>query len=120
MPESQRTDSLGIAYNHAYSLLHAQVIHLKKDLLKFKHERSVELLKIRNPWNKKGNKNYETEWQGDWSDNSKLWRLVEEDSLTELPIAEDNGEFWMAKEDWLKHFRWVLTDICLKKIEKPL
>ena len=103
--ESERTDSQGIAYNHAYSLLHAQVVHLKKDILKFKQERSVELLKIRNPWNKKGNKNYETEWQGEWSDNSKLWKLVEERSLTELPIGQDNGEFWMAKEDWLKHFR---------------
>jgi len=108
--ESERTDSLGVAYNHAYSLLHAQVVHLKKDILKFKHERTVELLKIRNPWNKKGNKNYETEWQGDWSDNSKLWKLVEKSSLTELPVAQDNGEFWMAKDDWLKHFRVI--DIC--------
>jgi len=108
--ESERTDSQGIAYNHAYSLLHAQVVHLKKDILKFKQERNVELLKIRNPWNKKGNKNYETEWQGEWSDNSKLWKLVEDRSLTELPIGQDNGEFWMAKDDWLKHFRVI--DIC--------
>ena len=28
----------------------------------------TNLMKIRNPWNKKGNKNYETEWQGDWGD----------------------------------------------------
>lgn len=73
--------------------------------LKTKKTKEVELLKIRNPWNKKGNKTYETEWQGDWSDKSKLWKLLDLNSRTELPVNRDDGEFWISKEDWLKQFR---------------
>ena len=128
----ERTNSLGIAYNHAYSLLRAQgnisplfanIDHVIKILgkrlplylifgemfqvvtLKTKKTKEVELLKIRNPWNKKGNKTYETEWQGDWSDKSKLWKLLDLNSRTELPVNRDDGEFWISKEDWLKQFR---------------
>lgn len=101
----ERTNSLGIAYNHAYSLLRAQVVTLKT-----KKTKEVELLKIRNPWNKKGNKTYETEWQGDWSDNSKLWKHLDLNSRTELPVNRDDGEFWISKDDWFKQFRVI--DIC--------
>ena len=73
--------------------------------LKTKKSKDVELLKIRNPWNKKGNKTYETEWQGDWSDKSKLWKLLDLNSRTELPVNRDDGEFWISKDDWLKQFR---------------
>ena len=73
--------------------------------LNTKKKQRAELLKIRNPWNKKGNKNYETEWQGDWSDKSKLWRFVDENSRTELPVCRDDGEFRISKNDWLNQFR---------------
>lgn len=51
------TDS-GIVQGHAYSLIS---IH------EFTHsDRSVRLLKLRNPWGR-------GEWTGDWSDKSNLW-----------------------------------------------
>jgi hypothetical protein len=109
VPLDERTNSLGIAYNHAYSLLRAQVVTLNT-----KKAQHAQLLKIRNPWNKKGNKSYETEWQGDWSDKSKLWRFVDENSRTELPVCKDDGEFWISRSDWLKQFRVV--DICYPPI----
>lgn len=50
---------IGLIPGHAYTLLKIKIIeHPQKG--------KVKLLKIRNPWGKE-------EWQGDWSDGSKLW-----------------------------------------------
>lgn len=60
-----------------------------------------KLVKIRNPW-------ADSEWIGAWSDKSNLWtpELKAELQLT----AEDDGVFWMAFDDVVKHF--VSLNIC--------
>lgn len=56
---SNDNDEDGIILGHAYSLL--DVYELKVD------DQDVRLMKLRNPWGKKG------EWDGDWSDKSEKW-----------------------------------------------
>lgn len=56
---------------------------------------------IRNPYGLK-------EWNGDWSDNSKLW-TPELRKLTGSEAKED-GVFFIAFEDYMKFF--YITSIC--------
>lgn len=51
---SKQGDTKGFIGGHAYAVLQAW------------EEGDLRLLKIRNPWG-------DTEWEGDWSDGSKLW-----------------------------------------------
>jgi hypothetical protein len=55
------------------------------------------LINIRNPWGA-------FEWDGDWSDNSKLWS---DDMKREIkPVLDENdGTFWMCFSDFVAHFR---------------
>jgi hypothetical protein len=50
--------SWGLITMHAYSLISAAEV--------VKDGKKVQLVKLRNPWG-------DHEWNGDWSDNSKLW-----------------------------------------------
>jgi len=62
---------------------------------------SVKLIKIRDPWN-----NFE--WNGDWSDKSKLWtRSIKEEVEFE---SKENGVFYMSLEDY--HQTFMTTIIC--------
>ena len=52
---------------------------------------TIKLLKIRNPWGHK-------EWNGDWSDKSKLWT---DDLKKKLGYEDvDDGIFWMNFDDF--------------------
>ena len=51
---SKSNGTKGLAGGHAYAVLEAW------------EEGDIKLLKLRNPWG-------EVEWEGDWSDGSKLW-----------------------------------------------
>lgn len=59
------------------------------------------MVKLRNPWG-------DTEWVGDWSDNSDLWteeikqQIRDQDILVEE--AEEDGIFWMSFDDFKKFF----------------
>ncbi|KAK5115558.1 hypothetical protein LTR62_001217 [Meristemomyces frigidus] len=58
-------------------------------------EGDLRLLKLRNPWG-------HTDWEGDWSDGSKLWTR---DMITKLGHTFGNdGIFWMTYSDFLKQF----------------
>lgn len=59
---SKPTGSKGFVGSHAYAVLEAW------------EEGDLKLLKLRNPWG-------EVEWEGDWSDGSKLWTA---DMMTKL------------------------------------
>ena len=59
---------VGLVDAHAYSLISAQEIKVPRSL-----GSRVRLVKVRNPWGKK-------EWGGDWSDKSKLWDKVNQDT----------------------------------------
>ena len=66
-----------------------------------KDGQEIKLVKLRNPWG-------DTEWVGDWSDNSDLWteeikqQIRDKDILVEE--AEEDGIFWMSFDDFKKFF----------------
>lgn len=63
----------------------------------------AKLLRIRNPWAN------ETEWTGDWSDSSSMWKKVAKaDSDQMNPKRKNDGEFWMSFEDFCKKFNSVI------------
>jgi hypothetical protein len=73
----------GVIGGHAYAVLKAW------------EEGDLRLLKMRNPWGS-------TEWEGDWSDGSKLWTP---EMMTKLQHTfGDDGVFWISYKDFLKHF----------------
>ncbi|KAK5691755.1 hypothetical protein LTR17_025575 [Elasticomyces elasticus] len=83
---SQITGHKGVIGGHAYAVLQAW------------EESDLRLLKLRNPWG-------ETEWEGDWSDGSKLWTPT---MMTKLGHTfGDDGVFWISYKDFLKHFRSI-------------
>uniref|UniRef100_A0A1I8HCW1 Calpain catalytic domain-containing protein n=2 Tax=Macrostomum lignano TaxID=282301 RepID=A0A1I8HCW1_9PLAT len=57
------------------------------------------LVRLRNPW---GN---EYEWAGDWGDHSPTWDRVGPAEKQRLGVeVGDDGEFWMAYEDFAREF----------------
>lgn len=87
------TSPTGIVQNHAYSLLSVQLLHTDDG-----HE--LRLVKIRNTW---GN----TEWNGDWSDNSDLWKKntkLARQCDVDVANPKDDGIFWMELSDFMHHF----------------
>lgn len=91
----------GLVYNHAYSLLRAITVLNKRG-------KSTNLLKIRNPWNRRTNDKLQAQWHGDWSYKSKLWKSLDDD--VKAGMDHNEGEFWISEKDWIKHFRVI--DIC--------
>ena len=87
--------TVGLEQGHAYSVISAAEI---EDAGKI-----VKLLQIRNPWG-------ESEWSGDWSDNSTRWKPNTKKQLN--VVEQDDGVFWMAFEDFIKYF----TNISICKI----
>jgi calpain-15 len=86
----------GLVGSHAYSLLSAMEVTDKSGKV-------IRLLKIRNPWG-------QSEWTGDWSDNSPLWTS---ELKTKVGLENrDDGIFFMAYEDFLTYF----TDIQVCKV----
>ncbi|XP_029375094.1 calpain-2 catalytic subunit-like [Echeneis naucrates] len=58
-----------------------------------------QLVRIMNPWGK-------TEWNGKWSDKSDVWERVRQEDR-EKCFDRDDGEFWMALEDFCHYFNMV-------------
>ncbi|WAR13669.1 CAN15-like protein [Mya arenaria] len=84
--------SVGLVYNHAYSILDVREIEGHK------------LLRLRNPWGRHS-------WKGDWSDQSATWQSVNSKFKMELvPNGGTPGVFWMSFEDLFKYFQCV--DVC--------
>ncbi|KAK4613236.1 Calpain-type cysteine protease ADL1 [Fulvia fulva] len=80
---SKPTGTKGMVGGHAYAVLEAW------------EEGDLKLLKLRNPWG-------EVEWEGDWSDGSKLW--TPEMMIKLKHTFGDDGIFWMSYKHFLKHF----------------
>lgn len=89
--DQDTTNELGLVALHAYSVIEAAEITSK--------QRTEKLLKIRNPWG-------QTEWKGDWSDNSVLWTPEIKRQLGWTNV--DDGSFWMRFEDFKEWFSSVI------------
>lgn len=84
----------GIVLGHAYTVTKVHQVMSGRN--------PVQLVRLFNPWG-------DSEWNGDWSDNSPLWNTVSDEDHKQLLVSE-NGEFWMSMKDFLRTFDNM--DIC--------
>lgn len=88
----------GLITAHAYSITSVKTITMRG--------RQFNLVRVRNPW---GN---EHEWKGAWSDRSPEWQLLSQADRDGLGLTfEDDGEFWMAFDDFTRNF--TLLEMCM-------
>ncbi|KAL9092964.1 MAG: hypothetical protein Q9159_000588 [Coniocarpon cinnabarinum] len=99
--DQDSSETKGVVTQHAYTVLTARTVKVKdkdakdKDGKPTNQEKTVRLLKVRNPWG-------DTEWTGAWSDGSKEWTP---DTMRELDHTfGDDGIFWISLEDFLKAY----------------
>ncbi|KAI1903606.1 hypothetical protein AGOR_G00028930 [Albula goreensis] len=94
----------GLVKGHAYSVTAVRKARLGHGLMAFFRSEKVFLIRMRNPWGK-------TEWNGPWSDSSEEWQKVGSMEREAMEITvQDDGEFWMAFDDWCKFF--TDADVC--------
>ncbi|XP_041052396.1 calpain-5-like [Carcharodon carcharias] len=87
----------GLEISHSYSVTKVQKIRLGNTAEK------LFMIKMRNPWGR-------GEWLGPWSDNSKEWQKVSKKERKAIGIeVKNDGEFWMAFEDWYKYITNVIV-----------
>ena len=89
----KKYEKVGLVDGHAYTLIEAVEITT--------NGKKVDLFKIRNPWS-------QGEWNGDWSDKSKLWGDSEKKQVNFS--NKDDGIFYMCYKDFFKYF--VTIEIC--------
>ena len=85
----------GIVYGHAYSLLQAE-----DDIC----GTGIDLVQLRNPWGS-------GEMTGAWSDHSPLWDKYPQVRDYCGHVAQDDGTFWISKEDFFAKFDTI--EVCL-------
>lgn len=90
---------MGLEPNHAYSLLDVRCLEMEK---------SLRLIRLRNPWGK-------CSWKGVWSDSDPIWRsrpwLMEELQ----PRGGEQGIFWIEFSDFMRynlHVYRMWTAVC--------
>ncbi|XP_050003001.1 calpain-9 isoform X3 [Alexandromys fortis] len=94
--ESEARTPFGLIKGHAYTVTGLDQVNFQG--------RRIKLIRVRNPWG-------QVEWTGRWSDSSLEWRSVDLEEQKRLGhSALDDGEFWMAFEDFKAHFDKV--EIC--------
>ncbi|XP_057609488.1 calpain-9 isoform X4 [Chionomys nivalis] len=94
--ESEARTHFGLIKGHAYTVTGLDQVNFQG--------RRIKLIRVRNPWG-------QVEWTGRWSDSSLEWRSVDLEEQKRLGhSALDDGEFWMAFEDFKAHFDKV--EIC--------
>ncbi|CAG8474784.1 11482_t:CDS:2 [Ambispora gerdemannii] len=83
----------GLIIGHSYGI--TQIQKLRHN---WRGKKEVLLLRLHNPWG-------EVEWNGPWSDSSPEWAEVSEAKRKKMGlIVEDDGDFWMAFEDFVENF----------------
>ncbi|KAG7485787.1 calpain-2 catalytic subunit-like [Solea senegalensis] len=93
--DSEAVTSQKLVKGHAYSVTGVAEVEYRGDMEK--------LIRIRNPWG-------QVEWTGAWSDNSMQWRHISDEDRERLSHRSEDGEFWMAFSDFLRHYSRV--EIC--------
>nr|XP_021504479.1 calpain-9 isoform X3 [Meriones unguiculatus] len=88
--ESEARTPFGLIKGHAYTVTGLDQVTVQGQ--------RIQLIRVRNPWG-------QVEWNGRWSDSSPEWRSVNLEEQKRLGhTALDDGEFWMAFEDFKTHF----------------
>lgn len=85
----------GLVQRHAYTITGVREV--------ISQGKVVRLVRLWNPWGK-------VEWNGDWSDQSPLWRTVSSQDRELCLSVADDGEFWMAIGDFCQFYADL--DIC--------
>merc|ERR1719443_1923823 len=89
---SDRENKHGIVLGHAYTVL---------DLRAGVAGTKFDLVQVRNPW---GSGEFEG---GQWDDHGSMWEQYPEVKAAIQPEDNDDGIFWMSKEEFFKYFRTV-------------
>uniref|UniRef100_A0A8C0IJ39 Calpain-2 catalytic subunit n=1 Tax=Bubo bubo TaxID=30461 RepID=A0A8C0IJ39_BUBBB len=87
--ETEAVTSQKLVKGHAYSVTGAEEVNFRGTMQK--------LIRIRNPWG-------EVEWTGKWNDNCSNWSGVDPEVRERLTRRHEDGEFWMAFNDFLRHY----------------
>ncbi|KAJ8392425.1 hypothetical protein AAFF_G00075500 [Aldrovandia affinis] len=87
--DSEAVTSQKLVKGHAYSVTGADQVEYRGDVQR--------LIRIRNPWG-------QVEWTGPWSDGSMQWQQISDDDRERLSNRSEDGEFWMAFSDFLRHY----------------
>ncbi|KAK2531965.1 Capn2 [Columba guinea] len=87
--ETEAVTSQKLVKGHAYSVTGAEEVNFRGTVQK--------LIRIRNPWG-------EVEWTGKWNDNCPNWSGVDPEVREQLTRRHEDGEFWMAYNDFLRHY----------------
>ncbi|CAG0912632.1 unnamed protein product [Notodromas monacha] len=85
----------GLVNGHAYTITNVAFVQVADRVEPFR------LLRIRNPWASS------MEWNGDWSDtDQERWSKVSDEVRARIGYksVNDDGEFWMAFEDFRREF----------------
>lgn len=95
--------SNGLIVRHAYSVTRVTSVDITSATQKLQGK--AELVRLHNPW---GN---EAEWVGSWGDKSPEWSAITPEEKERLGLTfDDDGEFWMSFQDFLKNF--TTLEIC--------
>uniref|UniRef100_A0A8C8E9E3 Calpain-2 catalytic subunit n=1 Tax=Otus sunia TaxID=257818 RepID=A0A8C8E9E3_9STRI len=87
--ETEAVTSQKLVKGHAYSVTGAEEVNFRGTMQK--------LIRIRNPWG-------EVEWTGKWNDNCPNWSGIDPEVRERLTRRHEDGEFWMAFNDFLRHY----------------
>uniref|UniRef100_A0A3P8TLK5 Zgc:136872 n=1 Tax=Amphiprion percula TaxID=161767 RepID=A0A3P8TLK5_AMPPE len=85
----------GLVQGHAYTVTGVKQV--------MSQGKFANLVRLWNPWG-------QGEWCGDWSDQSSLWQTVSPQDREKCLSVADDGEFWMALEDFCRFYTDL--DIC--------
>ena len=100
--QAEKLKELGLVAQHSYVLL-------DKKSFTDAEEKSIEIVKLRNPWG-------DFKWKGDWSLNSDKWTeealkevndyeySEEGDKIYNYLVPADDDTFWMAYEEFKQYF----------------
>ena len=77
---------VGLEPNHAYSILDVRCLET---------ERSLRLIRLRNPWGK-------CSWKGSWSDSDPIWKSLPVLREELQPRGGEQGIFWIEFSDFMQ------------------
>lgn len=96
--EMEKRTETGLVMGHAYGVTSIKKITIGDGLFSLFNRQQLYMIRLRNPWGQK-------EWNGPWSDDSEEWKKLKASDREKLGIVfENDGEFWMAFEDFCTFF----------------